>query len=111
MEALTEREREFMNYWEKNRKKEKKLFNQLLVGLPIGILFGAPVLMNLFLGWYKRAGMVANTQLSPAVLLTAIAMIIAFVAIFSRKHKWEMKEQHYKELKARSEAFRGQSGV
>jgi hypothetical protein len=104
MEPLNENEIAFMAYWEQNRQKEKKVLNQLLIGLPLGILFGMPVLINLLLGWYKRADMEARTELSPAVLLTAVFLIIAFVAIFSRRHKWEMKEQHYQELKARKQA-------
>ena len=109
MEPLTDREIAFMTYWEHHRMKEKKLLNQLLVGLPIGIIFGLPILINLFLGWYKRAGMVANTQLNPVILITAIMLIIVFVAIFSRRHKWEMKEQYYQELKARQKASAGPS--
>jgi len=101
MEPLNAQEIAFMTYWEQNRNKEKKVLNQLLVGLPLGILFGLPVLLNLFLGWYKRAGMVANTQLNPVIIITAIVLIIVFVAIFSRRHKWEMKEQYYQELKHR----------
>jgi hypothetical protein len=105
MEPLNENEIAFMRYWEQNRLKERKILNQLLVGLPLGVLFGMPVLVNLFLGWYKRANMEANTELSPAVLLTAILLIIVFVAIFSRRHKWDMKEQYYLELKARQKAI------
>jgi hypothetical protein len=108
MEPLSEREIEFMAYWEQHRLKEKKVLNQLLVGLPLGVLFGVPVLLNLFLGWYKRAGMVANTQVNPIILITAIVLIIVFVAIFSRKHKWEMREQYYKELKAKKGASESQ---
>ena len=104
MDPLTEQELTFITYWENHRLKEKKLLNQLLVGLPLGIVFGAPILINLFLGWYKRAHMVANTQLNPIVLITAILLIIVFIAIFSRRHKWEMKEQYYQELKAREKA-------
>ena len=108
MEPLSEREIEFMAYWEQHRLKEKKVLNQLLVGLPLGVLFGVPVLLNLFLGWYKRAGMVANTQVNPIILITAIVLIIVFVAIFSRKHKWEMREQYYKELKAKKDTSESQ---
>jgi hypothetical protein len=107
MEPLSEKEIEFMTYWEQNRLREKKVMKQLLVGLPLGVLFGLPVLINLFLGWYKRAGMVANAQVNPLILITAIVLIIVFVAIFSRRHKWEMKEQYYQELKARQRALGG----
>jgi len=101
MERLTEKELAFISYWEHHRMKEKKFLNQLLVGLPLGVVFGMPILINLFFGWYKRANMVAHTQLNPVILITAIMLIIVFVAVFSRKHKWEMKEQYYLELKAR----------
>lgn len=95
---------EYIEYWEKNRLREKKVLNQLLIGLPLGILFAAPVLLNLFSRWYKRADMEANAQMSPVVLLVAILMIIVFIAIFSRKHKWEMKEQQYREFIAQRDA-------
>jgi hypothetical protein len=101
MEPLSEKEIAFITYWEQNRMREKRVLNQLLVGLPLGVLFGMPVILNLLLDWDKRALMVANTQLSPIILITAVLLIIVFVAIFSRKHKWEMKEQYYQELKVR----------
>ena len=109
MEPLNENEIAFIAYWEQNRQREKKVLKQLLVGLPLGILFGMPVLVNLFLGWYRRADMEARTEMSPVVLLTAVFLIIAFVAIFSRRHKWEMKDQYYQELQARKKALDAQS--
>jgi hypothetical protein len=101
---MSEQEKNFVEYWEANRLKEKKLLKQLLIGLPIGILFGLPVLIVLFSGkfWYKRADMVANSQLNPVVLLAAVILIVIFVAIFYKRQQWEMKEQQYLEIKARS---------
>jgi hypothetical protein len=32
------------------------------------------------------------------MLLIAVAIIVSFVAVFSIKHKWDLREQHYKEL-------------
>ena len=100
-----EEKQQYIDYWEQNRLREKKLLNQLLIGLPLGILFAAPVLLNLFTRWYKRADMQANAQMNPMVLLLAMLMIIVFVAIFSRRHKWEMKEQQYREFLAQREAW------
>ena len=37
---LNEEEKKFIQYWEANRLKEKKVMKQLLIGLPIGALFG-----------------------------------------------------------------------
>lgn len=100
---ISQREREFMEYWAANREKEKKGVRQLLIGLPIGLIFAIPILIGLFSGkfWYKRAEAVANAQTSPVVLVVAILIITAFVAIFYKRHQWDMKEQLYLELKAR----------
>src|SRR5215213_2460146 len=103
--TLNEAEKEYIEYWERNRLREKKLLNQLLIGLPLGILFAAPVLLNLFSRWYIRADMQANAQMNPMVVLIAVLMIVVFIAIFSRRHKWEMKEQQYREFIAKRDAL------
>ena len=102
---LNEREKRFIEYWEANRAGEKKLFRQLLIGIPVGLLFTIPILLILFSGklWYKRADAVANTQLNPVVLIIAVIIITAFVALFYKRHQWEMKEQYYRQLKAKAE--------
>lgn len=89
--------------WEATRHREKKLVTQLVVGIPVGLLFAVPILVGVFSGrlWYKRADAVANTQLNPVVLVVAIVIIAGFVAIFYKRHQWDMKEQYYLELKAR----------
>lgn len=98
---LTDNERRFINFWETHRNREKRVFRQLLIGIPVGLLFTIPILILLFSGklWYKRADAVANTQTSPVVLVVAVIIITAFVAVFYKRHQWEMKEQQYLELK------------
>ncbi len=99
---LTEEEEGFIIYWEKNREKQKKTFRQFLLGIPLALLFVAPIVINFFSGWYKRAGMIMNTSdFSPGVLLLALLLIIVFIAIFSRKFKWDQYEQRYIELLAK----------
>ncbi|HET9279192.1 MAG TPA: hypothetical protein VFN95_13435 [Flavitalea sp.] len=103
---LNEEEKRFMQYWEANRLKEKKVMKQLLIGLPIGALFGLPIIIMLFSGrfWYKRADMEAVSHLNPLVLIVAIILIIVFMAIFYKRHQWDMKEQQYLEIKSRQES-------
>jgi len=98
---LSDDEKRFIAYWEAHRESEKKLLRQLIIGIPIGLIFAVPILIMLFSGkiWYKRADAVANTQLNPLVLIIAVIIITAFVAIFYKRHQWDMREQHYKELK------------
>ena len=97
---LTQQEKDFIVYWEQNRQKQKKIFRQFLVGIPLGLLFVIPILINFISGWYKRAQMEANNpeDFNPLVLMIALLLIIAFVAIFSKHHQWEMREQRYREL-------------
>ena len=104
---LSQEEQNFIIYWEQNRAREKKALKQWLMGLPLGLLFGIPILVNLFSGWYKRAkmdlnGHLSNGEFNPLVLLVALVLIVSFVAIFSKRHKWEMNEQQYRELTARA---------
>ena len=102
---LTDTEKRFIEYWEANRLREKKVNKQLLLGLPIGLLFAIPVLILLFSGkfWYQRASMEANSQTSPVILMIAIICIAVFVAVFYKRHQWDMKEQQYLELKAKEQ--------
>lgn len=95
---ISKEEQKFLDYWQQNRDKEKKLFRQLIIGLPIGLLIGAGIILSLTSGWYERANMVANTQLNPVVLIIAVLAIAVFTGIFYKKFKWDMNEQQYKEL-------------
>jgi len=95
---LTEEEEKFLVFWEKNREKEKSIGRQLSLGLPLGIIIGAGILLNFTSGWYTRATMVANSQSTPAVLILAVIIITIFCSVFFKRHQWDMREQRYLEL-------------
>jgi uncharacterized BrkB/YihY/UPF0761 family membrane protein len=96
---LTKEEEAFLRYWEENRSRQKKLFRQFLLGIPIGLLFVIPIVINFSSGWYKRADMEANSpDFNPIVLLIALLLIVGFTAIFWQRHKWDQQEQRYREL-------------
>jgi hypothetical protein len=101
--ALTEEEQKFMDYWERERCRQKRVFYQFWVGLPVGLLFAIPILINYLLGrfWYKRADAVGNTQFNPMVLVIAVLGIAVFMAIFQKKFKWDQQEQRYQEFMAK----------
>ncbi|HTD93442.1 MAG TPA: magnesium transporter [Chitinophagaceae bacterium] len=99
---LTEEEEKFMIYWEANRLRRKKVFKQLAVGLPLGVILVVAIFVNFFSGWYKRADMMLHSQGSMIlVLVVAAILIVIFVTVFSVRHKWEMYEQRYLELQAK----------
>lgn len=100
---LTDNEKSFIEYWEKNRLKEKSPFRMLFPGLPAGLLIGVSILFILNAGWYERADMVAATQSSPYVLLICIASITVFTSFFYKRFRWDMNEQRYLELKQKHE--------
>lgn len=95
---LTQDEQRFIEYWRINREKEKKTMRQLLIGLPAGLVFALGIMAVFSAGWYQRANMVAYSSSSPYIFLIAIFVIIGFIAIFGKKHRWEMNEQQYLEL-------------
>jgi sterol desaturase/sphingolipid hydroxylase (fatty acid hydroxylase superfamily) len=99
---LTKQEKDFMEYWKLNRDRQKKTFRQFLIGIPLGLAFAIPIFVNFTSGWYKRADMIRGAEeFNPLVLVVALVIIVAFVAIFSKRHQWEMKEQYYRELLAK----------
>lgn len=101
---LTQREKDFIRYWEQNRLRQKKIFRQFLVGIPIGLLIAVPIAISLKSGWDKRAALEANSpDFNPLVLLFALVIIVAFVAIFYQQHKWDQYEQRYRELLKKGE--------
>jgi membrane protein YdbS with pleckstrin-like domain len=97
---LTKEEEGFVSYWEQNRERKKKVFRQLSIGLPMAVVLIAAIFINFFSGWFKRADAVLRREQSSLILVLIVAalLIVAFIVIFSVKHKWDLNEQHYREL-------------
>ena len=95
---LTDDEKRFCEYWEKNRDRNKKFSTQLATGLPIGLIFALPVLLAvIFHDWYKNMIYISQSQL--IVIMIGVLFVALFFAVFRNKFKWETNEQLYKELK------------
>ena len=95
---LSKREEEFIVYWEKNRDRNKKLFYQLLVGLPAGLLICSGILLSLDIDWYQRANMVANSEMNPLYCSSLLLPLLFLWPSFYKKYQWDQNEQRYKEL-------------
>ena len=101
---LTEEEKKFVAYWAANRLRKKKVWRYTSVGLPTASLLVLAIVFNAFSGWYKRADMNLRTDPSNVVvLLVAVVLIVVFITIFAARHRWDMNEQHYRELISRKE--------
>lgn len=103
---LTEEERSFIAYWEKNRLKRKKVIKQLALGLPLATAIIVAIFVNFFSGWYQKADIqIRRYPSSIIVVIVAAILIVIFIAVFSTKHNWEQHEQRYKELLSRKDNF------
>lgn len=107
---LTDTEEQFVDYWEKNREKQASIQYKLLSGLPWGMLFSLPILINFILGrfWYKRADAVGSAQFNPLVLVFAVILITVFIGVFRKQHQWEQREQQYKSFMIKKNKFKNQ---
>ena len=100
---LTKEENDFLQFWEHQRLRKKKVLKQLYVGLPFAVVLIIAIFVNFFSGWYKRADMQLKKKkktLIP-VLMAGALLIVAFIVIFSARHRWDLNEQHYNELSRR----------
>ena len=108
---LSEREEEFISYWDANRLKQKKSFRQFAKGLSSGLSIGIGIVLVVAVGWYQRANMEANSKLNPVVFLLILLIIAIFMAFFYRNYQWEMKEQQYLELLAKKKKTESEKPV
>ena len=95
--ALNTEEDDFIQWWEANRLKEKRWVRQLTIGMPLGLVFGLPILLSvLFRGWYKRMPYISGGQLT--LILMGCLAIAVFYAVIRMHVRWDEREQHYKSL-------------
>jgi uncharacterized BrkB/YihY/UPF0761 family membrane protein len=108
MGVLTPEEEKFLEYWEHNRLKKRKITKQLSIGLPIGVLLVIGIFASVFVRWDKHADVQMREEMQytvgPTLILVfiiAALLIVGFIVIFSARHNWDLNEQRYKELSAR----------
>lgn len=98
---LSSEEQQFIKYWEHNRLRKKKGWRQLAIGLPLGVAIAGAILVNVYSDWNPAGNVLRYDPQTMFVVLAAILLVIVFVVIFSARHRWDMNEQHYKELMAK----------
>jgi hypothetical protein len=98
---LTEKETDFLQYWSQQHLTGKKDLKDFLKGLSKGLLIGIGIAVTIMIGWYKRANMELNAQLSPFIFLIAVIAISVFMAFIYQNYQWEIKDQYFLELMAK----------
>ncbi|CAN5603132.1 hypothetical protein BH11BAC5_BH11BAC5_37450 [soil metagenome] len=102
---ISEKDKEFVVYWEKVRVSENTFASKISRGLPMAFLFGLPIILSVIVvrlfapEWYMK--MSATSPGAFITILIAMIIIIVFYAYFRMQYKWEMNEQLYNEIKAK----------
>ena len=79
---LTDDEKSFIIYWEKNREKDKKIVSKFLYGSPYGLLFALPILVAvIFHDWYKNMIYISPTLIT--LIIIGVLAIAIFYTLFS----------------------------
>ena len=102
---LSEKQNNFILYWESVRERESNFIRKLYGGLPMALIFGLPIILFVvvvylfFPDWYmKISGTSGGTFM---VVVIAVIISILFFSFFRMHFKWEQNEQLYLELKHR----------
>lgn len=106
---LTSDESRFVEWWGRERDRQRRKAFQLWVGLPLGLLFSLPIVLNFLASrfWYRRADAVGVSQFNPLVLLLAVILIAGFTGFFHRRFRWEENEQRYRSFLAKRDSEPG----
>lgn len=100
---LSEKDKEFISYWEQAREARKSFAAKLTSGLPMAALFSVPILLFIaviylfFPEWYTKVS--AKMPGSVSTIVVAVIICMFFFSYFRMQYKWEMNEQLYQELK------------
>ena len=102
---LTEKDKQFLAYWEKNREQQGQFMSKLLGGLPMAMIFGLPIILSLmvvrlfFPDWYTKISNASNGSF--VTVLVAILILVFCYSFFRMQYKWELNEQLFAEIKAK----------
>jgi succinate dehydrogenase hydrophobic anchor subunit len=104
---LSEKDKQFIAYWEKERERLNNVTVKLVSGLPMAILFCVPILLFItavylfFPEWYTKVS--NNMSGSMVAIIVALVICVFFFSYFRMHYKWEMNEQLYRELKQKQQ--------
>lgn len=102
---LTEKELQFIEYWEKNREIEATFSSKLLKGLPMSMFFSLPIILSVivvrlfFPEWYAKMSSTSSGMFLTVII--AVFVIAIFYAVFRMHFKWEHNEEIYQRLKSK----------
>jgi len=103
---LSEKDKDFIIYWEKEKERRSTFSAKLIDGLPMAALFCVPILLFItavylfFPEWYTKIS--SRLPGSIATIVIAVIICMLFFSYFRMQFKWESNEQLYRELKQKA---------
>jgi hypothetical protein len=98
---LTDEERQFIAFWEKERSRRRKWIYPLLHNLPMGLLFGFPIALFFLLEAPRHRSLISHADL--ILIMICVILIAVFYALFRGYTRWDQYESHYKILKMKDD--------
>ena len=104
---LSEKDKDFIIYWEKEKERRSTFSAKLIDGLPMAALFCVPILLFItavylfFPEWYTKIS--SRLPGSIATIVIAVIICMLFFSYFRMQFKWESNEQLYRELKQKAD--------
>jgi hypothetical protein len=95
---ISPEEEKFYQQWEKDRTLPNYKRKPFLRGLSVGLSLGVLILLISEMGWYERAGMIANMRGNEIWIVISIIVISVGFGWMYQQFSWEMNEQRFKEL-------------
>ncbi len=102
---ISEKDTQFLRYWERVRESENTFTSKISRGLPMAFIFALPIILSVIAvrlfapDWYMKIS--ATTPGAFVTVIIAMCLVIVFYAYFRMQYKWEMNDQLYKELKSK----------
>lgn len=97
MATLTEEEKNFIRFWEKEGTRRKKWTYMLMNNLPKGMIFSAPIAIFFFFEAGKHKGIITHGDL--ILIMIGVFLIAVFYSVFSGYVRFDRYDSHYKILK------------
>ncbi len=109
LQELTEEEKDFIRYWEKEGTREKKWTYMLKRNLPKGLIFSLPIALFFFAMGFKRRAIVSHGDL--VTIMVSLVVIAVFFAIFKGYVHVDRYESHYQILKMKEAGGDGSGDI
>lgn len=96
IELLSAQERDFFQYWRRERSRGWKSYNFYMIGFRYGLVFSCALILSIISGWYKRVPFFNYGDW--LMISIALFLLTIFMSIFTAAYRREQNEQEYQRI-------------